>query len=131
MGLTANAYKKFVTAPAGLTRKVAYVSANKTLAEGDNGILQIVVKDGITITLPSTVVGYQYEVMNGGKNGTILVAVSPAAADKIMGNGFTSADDKDALNTKATAKMGDTIALAGDGVNGWMVRSVVGIWARE
>jgi hypothetical protein len=107
-----------------------FVTANKTLDEGDNGVVQIVTADAKTITLPSTVVGTSYTIVNGGADGTILVTVAPAAADKIMGNGFTSADNKAALNTKATAKRGDYIKLLGDGVNGWMVVAVQGTWAR-
>lgn len=107
------------------------VAANKTLDEGDNGVIQMVTVDAVVITLPATVVGYQYTIVNAAPDGTALVSISPAATDKIMGNGFTSADDKDARNTKATAKRGDMMRLVGDGVNGWMVAEVRGTWARE
>ena len=118
------------------------IDTNKTLAEGDCGLVQNLVADSVVITLPATVVGYHFICRNGGapvtsgptgtgSNGTVLVAVSPNAADKIMGNGFTSADNKDALNTKATSKVGDEIQLVGDGVNGYMVTRIIGTWARE
>lgn len=127
MGLAGNAYARAFVAQ----NKTATVTADKTLAEADCGVTQVVTVDAKTITLPSTVVGMRFRIQNGGANGAVLVAVSPAAADKIMGNGFTSADNKDALNTKATAKNGDYIDLVGDGVNGWFVSGVKGIWARE
>lgn len=107
------------------------VADNKTLDEGDCGVIQNVTVDAKVVTLPSTVVGYSYTIRNGGADGTVAVNVSPAAADKIMGNGFTSADNKDAINTKATAKKGDYIKLVGDGANGWVITEVAGIWARE
>lgn len=111
-----------------LGRQVEAVTGNKTLDEGDNGVVQNVTAS-CTITLPSTVVGTTYIIRNGTTTSNVTVTVSPAAADKIMGNGFTSADNKDAINTNGRA--GDTITLVGDGVNGWMVQSVTGTWTRE
>lgn len=123
-------------------RQSVNVTGNKTLAITDQGIVQNVVADGAVITLPSTVVGYSFTIRNGGdtatgtpsgsaSDGSALVAVSPAALDLIAGNGFTAADDKDALNTKATAKVGDEISIVGNGTTGWNITSVKGTWARE
>lgn len=120
-----------VSLPNGLLRQSEAVTGNKTLDEGDNGVVQVVTADA-TVTLPSTVVGYSYTIMNGGQgstDGTIAINVSPAALDKIMGNGFTSADNKDAINTNG--RYGDFIKLRGDGANGWVVAEVVGTWTRE
>ena len=118
------------------------IDTAKTLAEADNGVIQNVIADAITITLPATVVGTTYIIRNGGvpktsgpagtgDNGSVLVTIAPNASDKIMGAGFTSADNKAALNTKATAQVGDYMVLVGDGVNGWMVQSYKGVWARQ
>lgn len=107
------------------------VADNKTLDDGDCGVIQNVTVDAKIVTLPATVVGYSYTIRNGGADGTVAVTVSPNASDKIFGNGFTATDNKDAINTKATAKKGDYIKLVGDGVNGWMITEVAGIWARE
>lgn len=120
----------------------ADVSADKTLALADQGLVQNVIADGKVVTLPATSAGAVFVIRNGGAaktsgpvgsgdNGSVLVAVSPAAADKIQGLGFTAADNKDALNTKATAEVGDEIVLVGDGVDGWNVQRATGIWARE
>lgn len=103
------------------------VTGAKTLDEGDSGVVQNVTATA-TITLPATVVGSQYIIRNAG-DGSVTVTVSPAAADKIMGNGFTSADNKDAINT--LGKGGDFIHLVGDGVNGYHVAAVSGTWTRE
>jgi hypothetical protein len=121
------------------------VSSNKTLTAADCGIVQNVIADAIVITLPATANGLEFVVRNGGKpvtsgpagsgsNGTVLVAVSPAAADGITGNGFTAAVNKDALNTKATSLVGDQIRLHGTGTTGvtaWTATDVIGTWARE
>lgn len=118
------------------------VTENKTLAITDQGVVQNVKTDGITITLPSTVVGYRYIIRNGGDNASgtpagagadesMAVTVSPAALDLIAGMQVTAADDKDFVNTKATAKVGDELELLGNGTTGWNVTGVKGIWAKE
>ena len=120
-----------VQIPNGLGLTSEAVTGNKTLDEGDNGVVQVVTADA-TVTLPSTTVGYSYTIMNGGQgstDGTIAINVSPAALDKIMGNGFTSADNKDAINTNG--RYGDYIKLVADGANGWVVVESVGTWTRE
>lgn len=134
-GLTATemyiAPQEFNTEYLNPNEQFELVAVSKTLDIGDCGVAQVVTVDALVITLPSTVVGYSYTIINGAADGAVLVAVSPAAIDMIVGNGFTGADNKDALNTKVTAKRGDFIKIVGDGVNGWMVTSVRGTWARE
>lgn len=121
------------------------IDTSKTLTAADNGIIQNVVADGITITLPATVVGLTFTIRNGGApassglptasgaDASVLVKVSPNASDQIAGLNFTAADNKAALNTKATSKVGDYITVVGDGTAGvgWNVVQAKGIWARE
>lgn len=118
------------------------VTEAKTLAITDQGVVQVVKTDAILVTLPATVVGYSYTVMNGGvkktssafgtgDDGSVLVAVSPNSSDLIAGMQVTAADDKDFLNTKATAKVGDELRIVGNGTTGWNVTGVKGIWAKE
>lgn len=117
--------------PSTRPRADATVSTTKTLAEGDSGVVQNVTAT-TTITLPATVVGYYYIIRNGGQgatDGAVTVTVAPNASDKIMGNGFTSADNKAAINTLGAG--GDEITLLGDGVNGWAVVDVRGTWTRQ
>lgn len=139
MASTTTAYKL----PDG--RQAIDVNVNKTLAAIDQGIVQNIIADAIVVTLPATVVTLNFTVRNGGvpkasgpagsgADGSVLVAVSPAAADGISGNGFTATVNKDALNTKTTANVGDEITLIGSGTTGvtaWNLRNVSGIWARE
>ena len=123
-------------------RQSVNVTTNKTLANTDCGIVQNVTADGITITLPATAVGQNFTIRNGGvtptgfaagatSDGSVLVTVAPNSADQIAGNGFTAADNKAALNTKATAKVGDEISLVSDTSVGWFVTNVKGTWARQ
>lgn len=111
-----------------IARKAAEVTGAKTLAEADCGVVQVVTTSA-TLTLPSTTDGHTYIIVNGGKKNDVTVTVSPASVDKIMGNGFTSADDKDAINT--LGNYGDMIVLHGDGANGWVVNEVRGTWTRQ
>ena len=107
------------------------VSADKTLAIDDSGVIQLVDTDAKTVTLPATVVGYHFTVMNNGADGAVLVTISPDSADKIAGGGYTAVDNKDLTNTKATARKGDYVKLLGDGVNGWFITEIVGTWAYQ
>lgn len=118
------------------------VTEAKTLAITDQGVVQNVKYDNAVITLPATVVGYDFTVRNGGvpktsgpvgtgDDGSAKVSVSPNSADLIAGMQVTAADDKDFINTKATAKVGDELRLIGNGTTGWNVQSVKGIWAKE
>ena len=123
-------------------RRAVDVTENKTLAITDQGIVQVVKTDGIVVTLPATVVGYNFTVRNGGdaasgaptgagSNQSCLVEVAPQAADLIAGAQITAADDKSYLNTKATSEVGDEVTLVGNGTTGWNILHQRGIWARE
>lgn len=119
------------------------IDTSKTLALADCGAVQNVIADSLTITLPATAAGSVFTIRNGGvpasssvgagtgSDGSVLVTVAPNASDKIQGLAFTAADNKAALNTKATARVGDFIRLVGDGIDGWNVVDARGIWARQ
>lgn len=70
-------------------------------------------------------------IANGGADGAVAVTISPNANDKIMGPNIAGVDNKDRINTKATAKTGDFIVIVGDGVDGWDITREVGTWAAE
>lgn len=107
-----------------VTKTTAY-----TVTAADSGLI-IKVTGTTTITLPATALGIKVRIFNANADG-VAITVSPNSADKIVGNGFTAADDKDAINTAATAKYGDFIDLLGDGVDGWYIQSIKGTWARQ
>lgn len=116
-----------------LKRPVETKTAAYTLTAADSGKVFLAnAASSVVFTLPATVLGLTYTIicMTATTSG-VGTSLSPAAADKIMGNGFTAADDKDAINTAATDVVGDTITVVGDGVDGWYITSVIGIWARE
>lgn len=108
------------------------ISANKTLDAEDTGKLFWVDTDAVTITLPAIATGLDgFVAVNGGAFGTVAVTLSPAAADMILGPDITGADDKDLINTKATAKRGDFVTLGGNDADGYAVQALRGIWARQ
>ena len=87
--------------------------------------------DGVVFTLPGIAIGNTVTFVNTAVNGTADLTVSPNASDGITYAG-SSTDDKDLINTKATAKYGDFVTLASlDGVAAWQVVAVRGIWAKE
>jgi len=108
------------------------ISADKTLDAEDCGKLFWVDTDAKVITLPAIAVGLSgCLIVNGGAYGAVLVTISPNSADMILGPDITGADDKDLLNTKATAQRGDRVTLIAGDADGYMVTSLVGAWARQ
>lgn len=115
------------------------ISANKTLAkDADAGMVQNVVADAKTVTLPAAAAGLVFIVRNGGApdssaaagsgyNGSILITIAPNGTDTIGGCGRTSANTN-LTNTKATSKVGDEVTLLG--VSGaWTIVNQIGTWA--
>jgi len=123
-------------------RTAVDVTEAKTLAITDQGVVQVVKTDAIVVTLPATVVGYNFTVQNGGdaatgtpagagSNESADVTLAPNALDLIAGGQITAADDKDYVNTKATARVGDEVTLVGNGTTGWNIIHQTGTWARQ
>lgn len=107
------------------------ISDDKTLDAEDSGKVLFVDTDAKTITLPAVEGMGGIKIVNIGAFGTVAVTVAPNAADMIEGPDITAANDKDLVNTKATACRGDYIELDYGDANGWVVRDIKGTWARE
>lgn len=107
------------------------ISANKTLDIEDNGKAFFVDTDAVVITLPAVATPVNCKIVNIGAFGTILVAISPNASDKVQGPDLPGTDNKDLLNTKATARRGDFAKLATGDANGALVTELRGTWATE
>ena len=122
--------------------KVRTLTASTTLTAADSGDTFLIATDALVITLPATVAGVRYKFINSGADGNNIITISPAAADGIAGTITLAASvvqldgtvNKDAINTKATALLGDAIQIVGSGTTGtgaWLVEGSTGIWARE
>lgn len=107
------------------------VSDNLTLDIEDNGKVFFVDTDAKTITLPAVATPVNCTIVNIGAYGTVAVTVSPAAVDKIHAPDIAGTDDKDHINTKATAQRGDLVQIRTGDANGWIVSNQVGVWAQQ
>lgn len=107
------------------------LSANKTLDIEDNGKAFFVDTDAFTITLPVVATPLNCKIVNIGAFGAVAVNVSPNAADKVQGPDLPGTDNKDLINTKATARRGDFVVLTTGDANGAVVAELRGIWATE
>jgi hypothetical protein len=125
-------------------RYAVNVDSAKTLAAADTGYVQNVIADNVVVTLPSVGPGLNFTVRNGGvkinasgpagatASKSAKVSLDPAAADKIEGGvGGTAVANKDLINTKATSRVGDEVAVVGGATTTWQVLYRKGIWARE
>lgn len=107
------------------------ISGAKTLDIEDNGKVFFVDTDAQVITLPVVATPVNCKIVNLGAFGAVAVNISPAAADKVQGPDLPGTDNKDLINTKATARRGDFVKLATGDANGALVTELRGIWATE
>lgn len=110
------------------------ITGNVTLTEADSGSTIFVGAADVVVTLPATIPGarYRFVLLAAGLSAGTGLSISPNASDKIMGNGFTSADDKDAILAGAGDREGDTIEIEGDKAgDGWVILDVIGTWTRQ
>lgn len=111
--------------------RVAY-AVDHTITDAEMSQVIVVTADAKVMTLPAAAAGKRVRIVNGGKDGAVLVNVDPADASTVIT--FRGADGgagKSLLNTKATAKSGDFIDLSGIDATHWTVIDSAGAWAAE
>jgi hypothetical protein len=117
----------------GIRKVINLAAPTQALTAAQSGERFVGVVDGV-FTLPAAAAatkGVVYEFETGALSAGTGLSISPAAADHIRGNGLTAVDDKDLINTGATDRLGDSVRLYCDGVDGWVIEAVVGTWAKE
>lgn len=77
---------------------------------------------------PYTFVNYGVETSNVSD---VQISVSPNANDRISGCDLATNENKDVINTLATARRGDYLTVQYGGANGWSIAEMVGTWAIE
>jgi hypothetical protein len=110
------------------------ITAARTALSSESGttfVINDTTSRVLTLPLAASVPGAVYTYLLLGLTSTAGHAVSPNAADKIVGNAFTPLADKDAICTAATDEVGDFITLQSDGGTSWYITGIKGIWARE
>lgn len=106
-------------------------SAAYTVVAGTDSGKTFVTNTTMVFTLPSIAIGEVYTFVYDGYDGEGQISISPAVLDGITYAG-SSTDNKDLINTLATAKRGDRVTIASlDGVVAWQVTHVRGTWAKE
>lgn len=117
----------------GWRQIVNLAAATQALTADQSGQRFVGAVDAV-FTLPAVAtanLGVWFEFETGSLSAGTGLSISPAAADHIRGNGLTSVDNKDLINTGATDRLGDAVRVYSDGVDGWVIASVIGTWAKE
>lgn len=112
---------------------IKFISATYTVKASDSGNLLIVTAADLVITLPATVKGYifNFSLAAAGLSAGTGLSISPAAVDQFIGNGFTPADNKDAILAGSGDRAGDFLQVTADGSLGYYITGVIGTWTRE
>jgi hypothetical protein len=104
------------------------VVTSKTLAGTDCGTIQVVA------AVAAANAGQHFIIVNGAtNNGDIGFTLATNAADSLNGLGFTAANGKGAILTKATSRPGDYIIVCSSGsagAGGWSVLRCAGTFTR-
>lgn len=114
-------------------RALNLAAASQTLKINQSGQLFIGAVDAV-FTLPAasaSTKGMIGRFMCGADSSGTGLSISPNASDHIRGNGFTSVDDKDLINSGGSDRVGDYVEIVCDGVDGWVITSIIGTWAKE
>jgi hypothetical protein len=120
----------------------SYYTATGDISEAELGNDHNVATDALTIGLPlitSGNLGCTVFFRNTGADANNTVAISPNAANKIIGSITLAASvvasggvlDKDFINTKATSLKGDWCLLRAVSLTEWYIIGAQGIWASE
>ena len=92
------------------------------------GYVNQVAVDAQTITLPATVAGVTFWIMNTAADDASIITIDCDNADKFIGSGLTPADGETIVLTKATSNYGDYVKVTAH-TDGWIITEMVGIWA--
>lgn len=135
--------------------EVQVLTLSTTFDQSDMGKEFQIGTDALVMTLPliggiTGKIGDRITFRNIGADANNIITIAPDALNKIVGSlsagtggnaDATTADgllsksagalDKDFVNTKATANIGDWITLQSDGSLTWLIIGGIGVWASE
>ena len=109
------------------------LTEDTTIGMADHGFHPIIVTGTTTVTLPAVTAHHAYWIINGNPSGTGLLTISPNSADKFLFDaaGAAGTNNKDIINTQATAKRGDYVKLIYGSADGWIITEMHGTWVDE
>jgi len=114
----------------GVRKTAAYT----VVANTESGKTFYIDSGAVTFTLPAIADGQVFTFVNMNPDGAAALTISPNANDGIQYKG-SKTDDKDLINTAATAKKGDYVKVAAIELSAtsgaWSVTDVSGVWAKE
>lgn len=106
-------------------------AATKTLDAQDTGkVIFCTVTTVVTLPVTATALD-NVTLVCMAPFGTAQISADPNANDKIMGPDLAGTDNKDLINTLATACRGDYVTLRAGHADGYTVTGLKGIWASE
>ncbi len=117
----------------GIRRKVNLAAGSQVLTAVQSGERFVGAVDAV-FTLPAAAAGTKgvwYEFETGALSVGVGLSVAPNAVDHIRGNGLTSVDNKSLINDGATDRLGDSVRLYCDGVDGWVIEQIIGTWSKQ
>lgn len=104
----------------------------------DAGVEFNIATDAKVLTLPAITaenIGAEFTFRNTGADGNNIITISPAATDAIHGTiaavSSGGVDNKDWINTKASANKGDWCTLKAVALTDWYITGGDGVWASE
>lgn len=107
------------------------LATTKTLDIEDNGKVFFADTDNTVVSMPAVASPVNCRIVNIGAFGAVKLSISPVAADKMQGPDLPGTDNKDLINTKATARRGDFVTLVTGDANGPIASELRGTWATE
>ena len=108
-------------------------AATLTIAYATHMGRPVIQKQACVFTLPAVAdVKGDIWIINGCADGT-LMTISPDSSDKFVWDvaGAAGTNNKDIINTAATAKKGDYVKLRYASADGWAIKEMGGTWADE
>jgi|TARA_R110001599_G_scaffold298128_1_gene502460 hypothetical protein len=114
------------------------LTTTQDISINDAGAEFNIATDAKVLTLPAITaenIGAEFTFRNTGADGNNIITISPAATDAIHGTiaavSSGGVDNKDWINTKASANKGDWCTLKAVALTDWYITGGDGVWASE
>jgi hypothetical protein len=114
------------------------LTTTQDISINDAGAEFNIATDAKVLTLPAITaenIGAEFTFRNTGADGNNIITISPAATDAIHGTiaavSSGGVDNKDWINTKASANKGDWCTLKAIALTDWYITGGDGVWASE
>ena len=114
------------------------LTTTQSISINDAGAEFNIATDAKVLTLPAITaenIGAEFTFRNTGADGNNIITISPAATDAIHGTiaavSSGGVNNKDWINTKASANKGDWVTLKAVALTDWYITGGDGVWASE